>query len=175
MNFSLYSIAAMLWPEKLGLERAKDMTRRPAKDNEFCHNIRWYRNWQQGVEPVPVSGITAVYTCVSWRNDRLKWEIGRRYAIQPPPRGQKQVGLYTLETLAWELDARRMPPEDVAREGFLDLKHFLDAWARFYGDSFFGPPLGVWALGMSNVDIDETRLPPAVWQILEEYHDRTGP
>lgn len=180
MIFTPYSIAAMFQPEKLGLERAKDRTRRPAKAGECAKVIRWAHRFGYAPDTpviVPVESlrkedtILAVYDA----NGRLKWEVGRRYAIQPPPRGQFGIGHFTLASIGRELDVRPMSPEDVAREGFRSLDEFLAAWARFYGDSFFGPPLGDWILGMADVDIDESKLPPAVWQILEEYHDRTGP
>lgn len=173
MIFSSYSIAAMLWPEKLGLPRPKDMTRRPVKENETAAVIQM-DGWRVRLLPnFDLRRMGNIIATIYSSSNRLKWQVGRSYAICLG-RGKPQVGRFTLATIGWELDVFDISDEDLIREGFADRPGFNGrtgfklVWRGFYGHRHYGPPLGIWVLGMSNIDIDEAKLPPEVWRVLEE-------
>ena len=70
---------------------------------------------------------------------RLKWQVGKRYAVVPK-RGERGVGFIELESIRRE-DVRLISREGGIAEGFMDeydapRLRFLQTWASIYDPSF---------------------------------------
>ncbi|NJL95270.1 MAG: ASCH domain-containing protein [Anaerolineae bacterium] len=92
----------------------KTQTRRPAKPSE-----------------VPVkdaSGIKAIQQA-----NRVKWQVGRTYAIQPK-RGARQVGRFRITSIRYEVVAN-ISESDAKSEGFGSQSEFLKVWESLHGKS----------------------------------------
>lgn len=70
---------------------------------------------------------------------RLKWKVGKTYAVQPQ-RGAKGVARIELLEIRRQ-DVRDISDEDVLAEGFAGRDQFLNVWRQMHGDAN-----GCWAL-----------------------------
>ena len=118
MIFSLKSIEDILTGKKT-------QTRRLVKDQE------WF-------SPVTLS----VYTDRAM--GRLKWQVGRTYAVQPG-RGKPQVARIRILRI-WREDVRRIKLGDISAEGFSWFGEFWQVWCGFHD------PGADWANGNSLIE-----------------------
>lgn len=65
---------------------------------------------------------------------RLKWQVGRDYAIQPA-RGVKSVGSYRIDDIWWQ-DVRRTTLQQAIDEGFVYRIDFLHLWGLMHDPEF---------------------------------------
>ena len=75
-------------------------------------------------------------------NGRLKWEVGRTYAVQPA-RGASQVARISLTGINSEY-VTRISTADAIAEGFENRQAFLNTWRKIHGEYSFD--LRVWVL-----------------------------
>lgn len=64
-------------------------------------------------------------------HNRLQWEVGRIYAIQPG-QGKPAVGHFRLTSIGLAL-VKDISPVEVRAEGFETRGEFFKAWRSFYG------------------------------------------
>lgn len=65
---------------------------------------------------------------------RLKWQVGRDYAIQPA-RGVKSIGQYRIMDIWWQ-DVRRTSLQQAIDEGFVYRIDFLHLWGLMHDPGF---------------------------------------
>ncbi|MEL7436047.1 MAG: hypothetical protein AAFN11_19030 [Chloroflexota bacterium] len=106
------------------LQQSKTQTRRVIHPNEEAVRGRYNR-------------IVSVV-----HNGRLKWEVGRTYAVQPA-RGASQVARINLTAINSEY-ITRINTKDAIAEGFESRQAFLSTWRKIHGDDSFS--LRVWVL-----------------------------
>jgi len=111
MQFTQESIDKILAGEK-------DQTRRPVKPGDTAY----------------FDDDTNSY--VVFRNGRLKWKVGKIYAVCPG-RGKHQVARIRILDVSRE-DVRRISAEDAMAEGFETRSDFFIVWCSFYD------PQGIW-------------------------------
>lgn len=75
-------------------------------------------------------------------NGRIKWQVGRPYAIQPS-RGQKAVGRIRLTDIKIQ-PLGQMSHEDALAEGYESLDGFRQTWLQIHDQ--FDPDQAVWVL-----------------------------
>ena len=75
-------------------------------------------------------------------NGRIKWQVGRSYAIQPG-RGKKSVGRIKLLDIKKE-HLGQMTTDDALAEGFASLGEFQQTWNQIHGH--YDPDLPVWVV-----------------------------
>jgi len=104
------------------LDGTKTQTRRPVKPGETA----W---WPLGEYYI---------NSVTDRNCRLKWELGRSYAVQPG-RGKKSVGRIRILKIRrerlWDIQDEDIRAEGVLTENTLDTTiwgDFMALWAEIY-------------------------------------------
>lgn len=66
---------------------------------------------------------------------RLKWQVGRDYAIQPS-RWVKSVGQYRIVDIWWQ-DVRSLSNAQVQAEGFEANYDFIHLWLKMHGENNF--------------------------------------
>jgi hypothetical protein len=115
------------------LEGKKTQTRRVVKPGEVDDKTLCYDSYEwpdlRGRVRLP-DKISAIYTGVSQGNLRLKWQVGRTYAIQPG-RGQKQVGRIRLTAIRQER-VQDISEADVIAEG-VELRSWGYDWTKTAG------------------------------------------
>lgn len=98
----------------------KTQTRRPVKSTESA----------KATEGIWADQIESVYT-----NGRLKWMVGKTYAVQPG-RGKKAIGHIKITRIRQQRvhDINRV---DAVREGFKDMRAFQRKWSDLYDSTQF--------------------------------------
>jgi hypothetical protein len=97
----------------------KTHTRRPAK----------------GGEALVMSSSFCVYKDYFSDTARLKWEVGRTYAVQPG-RGKRAVARFLLKNLRQEV-VSHITEEDAIAEGFDNREEFFAKWRELYDGTEF--------------------------------------
>jgi hypothetical protein len=93
----------------LVLAGQKTQTRRPCKDGDETDGMQ-----------------------VHQRNGRLRWRVGKTYAVQSG-RGKPAGGWLRLDTIAFVARAGEIDEPDALAEGFASPDAFREAWASLYG------------------------------------------
>ena len=128
------------------LDGSKTQTRRLSKEGDVAH-FQWFYGENR--------------LCKVTRNGRLKWEVGRIYAIQPK-RGANNLGYFKLLAIRWE-ELQDITEADAIAEGIERnvrfykspdralrnvIAQFIHLWDSIHkkpGDCWLGNP-SVWVL-----------------------------
>lgn len=97
---------------------SKTQTRRPRLENHIVD-----------LHPV-TKDVWTVRLVMRDGRTRIKWEVGRVYAVQNK-RGGAAIGRIDMVKIRQE-DARKICQADVIAEGFEHRVQFLKVWAKFY-------------------------------------------
>lgn len=86
-------------------------------------------------------------------NGRVKWQVGRTYAIQPG-RSQKAVGRIRITDIKKQ-PLGHMRTEDALAEGYPSLDDFRQTWLQIH--KHFDPDLAVWVITLTKEPTPEEK------------------
>ncbi|HRQ41846.1 MAG TPA: ASCH domain-containing protein [Chloroflexota bacterium] len=87
-------------------------------------------------------------------NGRVKWQVGRSYAIQPG-RSQKAVGRIRITDIKMQPPGQ-MQTEDARAEGFPSLDDFWQTWLQIH--KHFDPDLAFWVITFTREPTPEEKV-----------------
>lgn len=129
------------------LNEQKTQTRRVIKTEDSA--IRGYRNQIHAVEV----------------NGRLKWEVGRTYAVQTA-RTEPSIARIQIIKLNSQY-VKYISTADAIAEGFSNRQEFLDTWQQIHGENSMD--LRVWIVQFKLVTIEARQFPvPSLQSIRQE-------
>lgn len=119
----------------------KTETRRPCKRNEFIIFL-------------PPNNVATIKTLFKNLRSRVKWQVGRTYAIQP---GMYQPSIGRIQILhLWREPLTSITRGGAVREGFSSIQDFQSTWIELYGKkgkfSWYTNP-DVWGICFKVVEV----------------------